>query len=110
MHDEDSLRHKYAPLPDEPRFKSKKPKKKHARSDHKHDYEMVCIDTGSFIHRRGERVPFFHVGKRCKLCGRLHNPEIDFKIHEPPEDMPLYKVDFIDFITMKVLPDEMRVR
>lgn len=109
MPDEDSLRHKYAPLPDEPRYK-KRAKKKHVRSDHKHVYEQVCIDAHDFAYRHGEKVPYLYLGKRCKVCGRLY----DFwKVNqsEPPEGVPLYEVpDWLYLWDAKVLPEEMRVK
>jgi len=108
MPDEDSLRHKYTPLPEEPRYK-KKAKKKHTRSDHKHDYEQVYIDAHTFVHRHGKKVPYLYLGKRCKVCGRLH----DWKhtnVSEPPDGMPLYEVPNWSFLwDEKTLPSELEV-
>ena len=52
MPDEDSLRHKYDPLPEDAPRHRKKSKKRHVRSDHKHEYEKVCIDAHMKVHTR----------------------------------------------------------
>lgn len=108
MPDEDSLRHKYTPLPEEPRYK-KKAKKKHVRSDHKHVYEQVCIDAHSFAYRHGKKVPYMYLGKRCRVCGRLHDWERT-NVSEPPEGMPLYEVPNWLFLWYeKALPSKLEV-
>lgn len=110
MPDEDSLRHKYDPLPDEPRYKKKR-KKRHIRSDHKHEYEDVCIDAHSYLITRGARRPYYYFGKRCKICGRLYESRTRSDVHEPPDDMPLYEVrDFLELALMRELPESRRVR
>lgn len=110
MPDEDSLRHKYTPLPEEPRHR-KKAKKRHMRSDHKHEYEKVCIDAHTHLLRRGERLHVYHIGKRCKVCGRLGEARLVTDVCEPPAGMPLYEVgNFFDFVVMKELPESMKVR
>lgn len=50
-------------LPDNevPKYRKKRGKSKTQRSDHKHEYEQVIIDT---------KLP--RVGTICKICGRLH--------------------------------------
>lgn len=109
MPDEDSLRHKYTPLPEEPRYK-KKAKKKHTRSDHKHDYEQVCIDAHEFAYRHGKEVPYLYLGKRCKVCGRIGDLREMPDMSEPPEGMPLYDVpDWLFLWTEKALPSELEV-
>lgn len=110
MPDEDSLRHKYAPLPEEPRFRRKKAKKKAVHSDHKHEYEKVCIDAHSrYITRDGE-FPAYHIGIRCKVCGRLQDIKLWAFMDQIPEGMPIYEVDdLFEMVKMKTLPDEMRV-
>lgn len=109
MPDEDSLRHKYAPLPKEPRYK-KKAKKKHIRSDHKHEYEEVCVDDHTFVYRRGERHKLLHLVKRCKVCGRIGDCREMPDVWEPPEGMPLYDVpDWLYLWTEKALPSELEV-
>ena len=108
---EDALHHKYDPLPEEgPRHK-KKAKKRHVRSDHKHEYETVCVDAHSFVSTRGGWRPYIHFIKRCKVCGRIGDVSIRPGVHEPPEDIPLYEVDdWLSLWTGKVLPEEKRVK
>lgn len=106
---EDALRHKYDPLPDKPRYK-KKAKKKHVRSDHKHEYETVCVDAHSVVWRDGARIPYLYLGKRCRICGRL-NDWRHTNLSEPPDGMQLYEVPSWDYLwDKKKIPDEMRVK
>lgn len=108
---EDALRHKYDPLPEDSPRHRKKTKKKHVRSDHKHDYETVCIDTHSYLRKCGVRRKYYSLAKRCKICGRIGDMKMWTRFHEPPEDMPLYDVvDFWTMLDMKTLPEEMRVK
>lgn len=108
---EDVLHHKYDPLPEEPRHRKKARKKPRVRSDHRHEYEEVCIDAHGFRYVRGEKIPTYFIGKRCKLCGRLQDVKWLIDLREPPEDMPMYEVkDILDLFEMKALPDEMRRR
>lgn len=103
---EDAIHHKYAPIPeDEPRHK-KKAKKRHVRSDHRHEYEKVCIDAHSYVLFHGKRTPYMYEGVRCKVCGRLKDVRTMSDWHEPPESMRLFVVD--DFLALfdKYLPDE----
>lgn len=110
MADEDSLRHKYTPLPEEPRYR-KKAKKRHVRSDHRHEYEEVCIDMHSLVYRSGLKIPYLYVGKRCRICGRMADWRSRADLQEPPEGMSLYEVPDWDYLfDNKVLPEEMRVR
>lgn len=105
------IHHKYDPLPDEPRYR-KKSKKKRVRSDHKHVYENVAVDTHSYVIGKGTRTHFYYVCKRCKVCGRLGSSTImAHGTYDPPDDMPLYEVDDIfEWFDMKMLPEEKRVR
>ena len=109
---EDAIRHKYEPIPEEPPRHRKRAKRQHVRSDHKHIYEDVCVDTGSCnIYRMNKKVPFFHVAKRCSVCGRICNVTIRLREVEPPDGMPLYEVDdYLEFATMDALPERYRVR
>jgi len=106
---EDALHHKYDPLPDEPRHR-KKAKKRHVRSDHRHEYEEVAIDAGTYAMYRHERVKEYHKGLRCRICGKLHDVRFWEWHEELPEDMPLYKVDGINGLFAKELGEERRVR
>ena len=110
MWGDDVIRHKYQPLPEEAPRHRKKSRKRHARSDHKHEYEQVCIDAGSSVITIGARRKCYHIGKRCKVCGRLHNVRFRSDVHEPPKGMPLYRVrDIFELVRMKELPEGMRV-
>lgn len=108
MPDEDSLRHKYDPLPEDAPRHRRRSKKKHVRSDHRHEYEEVCIDSYTITDDGGYDT--YHLGIRCKVCGRLKDIKLwQFK-NKPPDDLPLYRVSgFLKLLKMKVLPDEMRV-
>jgi len=107
---EDSLHHKYDPLPEEPRHR-KKARKRRVRSDHKHVYEEVCVDDHTFVHMRGERHRLLHLVKRCKACGRIGNCRVMPDMSEPPDGMPLYDVpDWLFLWTEKALPESMKVR
>ena len=109
MPDQDSIRYKYDPLPEEPRYKKRR-KKAHVRSDHKHDYEQVCVDTHSETVTREGRFPSYCIAVRCRICGRLKDVKLWQSIRKPPEGMPLYEVDrLLDLIVMKAIPDEMKV-
>lgn len=96
--DEESPRHR------------KKARKHHVKSDHKHEYEDVCIDSHSCLYRHPNKVRFYHIGQRCRVCGRLGNVTAKYELHEPPEGMPLFEVtDFWELLSMKYLPDGMEV-
>ena len=108
---EDALHHKYDPLPDDGPRHRKKAKKRHVRSDHKHEYEVVAIDFHSCVIRRGVRFPYLATASRCKVCGRLG----DMRMHaiegtNPPEGMRLFEVGgFFELLDMKAIPDDMEV-
>lgn len=110
---DDVLRHKYDPLPEEPPRHRKKAKRKHVRSDHKHEYETVCIDSHSYVVSREGRFPYYYIGKRCRICGRVQDIKSRYDLHEPPDGMQLYEVrDFHELIDIwlkkRSLPEEMR--
>lgn len=106
---EDVLRHKYDPLPEEPRFKKKR-KKRHVKSDHRHEYEQVCIDAHSISYTRDGTFAMYHLGLRCRACGKLGSVRCWQWKGEPPSDLPMYEIDdVIQLIGMKYLTDDMRV-
>lgn len=108
---EDVLRHKYDPLPEEPPRYRKKSKKKRVRSDHKHVYENVVVDSPhAYVIRRDGRHKAWHRVTRCKVCGRIDNMWSHAYLDEYPEDMPLYRVDnFFELWLAKTLPEDRRV-
>lgn len=105
---EDAIRHKYAPLPDEPRHK-KKAKKQHVRSDHRHEYEVVCVDEGTYVINRTGRHKEYTKAERCKICGRLRDARFGGWLDSPPEGMRLFVVDGITALFDKYLPEDKEV-
>ena len=111
----ESLRHKYDPLPeDAPRHKKKR-RKKHVRSDHKHEYEDVVIECHSHCIIRGKKHPTLFKTKRCKICGKFRTYYNMPHTWEPPSGMRRFEVK--DFLTMsniwfkdKVLSDKLEAR
>lgn len=107
---DDVLHHKYDPLPEDAPRHRKKSKKKRVRSDHKHEYETVCIDAHNEQVTREGRFPSYCLGTRCRICGRLQDVKWWQSIREPPDGMPLYEVDsLLALIPMKELPEEKRI-
>lgn len=105
---EEGLLHKYRPLPEDgPRHK-KRTRKAHVRSDHKHAYETVCVDSGDWVCARGERHHVYHTATRCSVCGRIGDVSMR-DLREVPAGMPLYEVDAWTDLLAKTLPDERRV-
>lgn len=108
---EDVLRHKYAPLPDDgPRYR-KKSRKRHVKCDHKHEYEVVAIDCGSYYIDRSGRHDYYHKGIRCKVCGKLYN-FYDMRDKDwVTADIRLFEVkDLFELLRLKYLPDSMEVK
>lgn len=98
------IRHKYDPLPDEPRHR-KKAKKRHVRSDHRHVYEDVCVRV------RFRKGCLYYVGTRCKACGRIGNMTMRQNEREPEAGLPLYEVvDMATWWKTKSLWEELMVR
>lgn len=105
----EEIKRRYAPTPDEPRHR-KKARKRHVRSDHKHEYERVAIDTHTSEVDKTGRHKVYHVGVRCKVCGKLHNVMMWAK-REPEDGMRLFEVDDIfKLLVAKELPEEWEVR
>ena len=103
------LHRKYDPLPEEPRHR-KKSRKTHIRSDHKHDYEDVAIDTNVIIMGSDGKKLRYNLAKRCTLCGRLKDWKM-YYLEEPPDGMPIYRTtDWYELWKKMVLPSELKVR
>ena len=95
---------------EEPPRHRKKAKRSHVRSDHKHEYEQVCIDAHMKVRDRHGTHTYYYVGNRCRVCGRLDDVICKPDMLEPPEDMRLFEVkDFIEFMGMTHLPDDAEV-
>ena len=110
MPNEDSIRHKYTPLPEDSPRHRKKAKKKHVRSDHKHEYEDVAVDAHTTMYtRKTGRVRTLFIAQRCNVCGKVYD-WTHTKLQDPPEGMKLYEVADIEALfDTKFLTDEMRV-
>ena len=107
---EDALRHKYAPLPEEGPRHRKRAKKPHVRSDHRHEYEDVCVDAHTYDVTREGRFHAYYVAERCRICGRVRDVRV-CRDHEPTEGMRLFEVrDLITLLVAKFITDEMEVR
>lgn len=106
---EETLRHKYDPLPEDAPRHRKKAKKRHVRSDHRHEYEDVCVDTCSYVVMRGGvRYPYYSVARRCKVCGRLSN--VRSSLREVPDGMRLFRCkDFLELLCARELPESKEV-
>lgn len=110
MWGDDVIRHKYQPLPEEAPRHRKKSRKRHVRSDHRHEYEQVCIDTDTHVIHGGRRTRSYHLAERCVVCGRLRDVHLWAAEERVPDGMPLYRVDDIfELVRMKELPEGMRV-
>lgn len=95
---------------EEPPRHRKVSKKHHVRSDHKHEYEQVCIDGHGYAVSHGIKTPLYWMGSRCRICGRLQDAKLRYDLHEPPEGMRLFEVeDFILFDIGNKLPDDAEV-
>lgn len=96
---------------EEPPRHRKRAKRSHVRSDHKHEYEWVCIDDHSYVYTRDGRLRKYTIATRCKVCGRLQDVLFGSRdCYEPPEGMRLFEVhDFIELMGMTHLPDDAEV-
>ena len=98
------------PMEEAPRHRRKR-KHRPVRSDHKHDYEKVCIDAHDKVWIHGEGTHrYYRIGERCRVCGRLASCSSFDHLREPPEDMPLYDVGGLDGLFEKVLSEEKKVK
>lgn len=99
-------RRKSTPIPDEPRPK-KKSVKKHVRSDHKHDYETVAVDTGTFYRDLRGKHRIVTICERCRICGRVGRHLQ--RAENAPDGMRLFIADGM-FLVPEQLPEEMEVK
>lgn len=86
-----SLQHKYAELPEEPRYIKKKKKKSVKKSDHKHQYADCIFDPEMTL--GGKR--WYYAGRYCTICGRIDNAYIGGNI-QITGDKPIFKADLFD--------------
>lgn len=99
--------HRQTPIPDEPRTR-KKAVKQRDRSDHKHEYERIVIDVHTYEYSHGEKRPVFHVGERCRICGRLGN--VHFRNAYSIDGMRLFEVDDWRELMERYLPEDKEVK
>lgn len=100
--------HRQTPIPDEPRTR-KKAVKQRDRSDHKHEYELVAIDSHSYEYLgRGKVRQVYNVGERCRICGRLGN--VYFRNAYSTEGMRLFEVDDWRELMERYLPEDKEVK
>lgn len=90
---ESALRHKYAELPETPRYKKKKRKTFVRRSDHKHRYACAVFDYGDYIYYKKTKHPYYYIGTYCTICGRIDNMEADRT--NSNYSLPIFKIDDI---------------
>lgn len=104
------LRHKYDPLPEDAPRHRKKAKKRHLRSSHRHEYEDVCVDAHTAAFTHCGRQPYFHVARRCRVCGRLQNVTCKRVGWVPPDGMRRFDCeDIIELWRARELPESKEV-
>lgn len=103
------LDHKYKPLPEEAPRHRKKAKRRHERSDHKHEYEEVVVDCGTVRFGRDGHHKEFDMVMRCRVCGRIGDVRWGKYRDEPPAGMRMFRVD--DWLALfdKTLPEDKEV-
>lgn len=66
-----AIQHKYAEIPEEPRYVKKKKPKRVVRSDHKHNYVSCYFNSNITVYRDKKRIPVYGCGMYCSICGRI---------------------------------------
>lgn len=82
-----TLQHKYAELPEEPKYVKKKKKQTVKRSKHKHQYADCIIDYGFTL-----KHPYYNAGRYCTICGRIGDISIGGPIMITG-DKPVFKLN-----------------
>lgn len=80
------------PLEEPPRHRRKR-KRRRIRSDHKHDYELVCIDSGMMVRFGGQSERIYQSAERCRICGRIGRYMLDEWHGKPPEGLRMFRTD-----------------
>jgi hypothetical protein len=78
---------------EEPTHYRRKRKRRHVRSDHKHDYELVCIDSGMVARFGGHKERIYQSAERCRICGRINRYWLSEWRGAPPEGLRMFKTD-----------------
>lgn len=91
-----SIQHKYAELPEEPRYIKKKKKKVHIKADHKHHYADIIFKPS-----KPSTLPYNYIGKYCTICGRIGDIELGGHLTNP--DLPTVTLDNTSIWTAKYI-------
>lgn len=85
---EQILAYKYAQIPEEPKHRKKKSKRKTKRSDHKHIYKPCYYKYG--------HLPYLVSGTYCSICGRHggNTNWFDTPVKEADPELPIFEVSF----------------
>lgn len=94
-----AIHHKYAELPEEPRYKKKK-KKLHIKVKHKHCYADALVDCGHFVYHFGIKEPRYYIVEYCTVCGRIKDVIAGGNISNP--NLPVFKVKFEDLFAKRI--------
>lgn len=98
---ESKLRYKYTELPDEPRYKKKKSKKRVIKSNHKHHYENCLFKTNIYSYVSGKKVPYMYGGVYCTICGKIGNITIGSK-KVVNENLPIFDISDKGFFAKEI--------
>ena len=98
---------RHDPMEEAPRHRRRR-KHRHVKADHKHDYELVCIDSGMVAHFGGRTERIYQSAERCRICGRIGRYRLDEWRGEPPEGLRRFKTDGV--LDTWVVPDEKEVK
>lgn len=93
---------------EEPTHYRRKRKRRHVRSDHKHDYELVCIDSGMMARFGSHRERIYEGAERCRICGRIGRYRLDEWRGEPPEGLRRFKTNGV--LDTWIVPDDKEVK
>lgn len=100
---ESAIKHKYAELPEKPRYKKKKKPKRVARSDHKHHYACGIFNSSNYTYFRGKKYPAYNIITYCTICGRIDDVEriddSEMRKRIPNPNLPILKE--VDVWTVK---------
>lgn len=86
---ESAIKHKYAELPEKPRYKKKKKPKRVVRSDHKHRYACGIFNSSNYIYFHGKKYPSYNIITYCTICGRID--DVEMRKHIPNPSLPIFK-------------------
>lgn len=82
---EDSLNHKYAEVPEEPRYKKKKKNARPKKADHRHEYrncKIVYKLPDNWYVREDKDRWTSKIVSYCPICGKIGAPQRDDELNE----------------------------